>query len=309
MSELPIADLSSESQQVRMQACTAIADSVDAGNALGPAVDPVIKLLADANPGVVQMAKYILQTDAEKQSDGLTVAALRSALTSDLAQLRREAAALLAGYLARKEDGAAVAELLRNPDQAVRLGTLKALADGALPRAQTDDVIAALAKALEDSDINVRKEATWALYLFASDEGVSIEQALPPLEPLVDDPTTQGNAAIALSLGWHLTGQGARADALYARGNGAVQMGVSWGAADALLRRGDVAALKSMFAHEDTSVRRGLGAYLWHARQRRRDISVAGTAFTELMQQHADDAPMQARLYGVQQIIERGPDA
>jgi hypothetical protein len=292
-----------------MKACSAIADAVEQGTPLGDSLDPVIALLGDADANVVGMAQYILQTEAEKQPGGRTIPALRTSLTSDNEAIRRQAAFLLAGYLARQEDGGAVAELIRSSDVVTRLGTLKALADGALPRKQIDLVVAALAHVLTDENTAARKEATWVLYLLESDEKVSIDAALPALESLLDADATQANAAIALSLAWHMSNQGARADALYAKSNGNVQMGVAWGAANAHLERGDVAALKTMFSSEEFSIRRGLGAYLWHARSNRRDISVAGQAFTQLMDENADNPLMQARLFGVQQIIERGPDA
>jgi hypothetical protein len=253
------------------------------------------------------MATYILQTDAERDPNGRTLPALRTALSNDRGEIRRGAAFLLAGVLARQEDGIAVAALIESPDLLVRLATLNALANGAVPRAQTDAVVAALANVLDDADVNVRKEAIWALYLLGS-EGTALTPAIGGLSRALADAATQGNAAIAIAFVWHTTNEGARADALYDSPSGSVQMGAAWGAADAHLRRGDVAALKKMFVSENDSVRRGLGAFLHHARKQRRDLAAAGQAFTELEKEHPDDALLHSRIYGVTSIAEHGPN-
>jgi hypothetical protein len=306
MSELPISELSSGSEDARMKACTSIADAVDAGTPLGAAATPVIAALGDANANVHGLALYILQTDAERHPQGGTVEALRAALTESAIGVRRNAAFLLAGFLARQEDGSGVAALLTNPDPVVLAGVLKALADGAIPRAQTDAVVSALVPLLSNAEVNIRKEATWVLYLVGTD-GTAIDTAAPALEPLLDDAATQGNAAIAVSLAWHLADEGARADALYDRPSGSVQMGAAWGAADAALRRKDLAALKKLFSSENDNVRRGLGAYLNYAQKRKRDLSLAGRAFSDLEREHPDDALLHARLYGVVDLAKRGP--
>lgn len=307
MSELPITDLQSDSAQTRLAATSAIADAVERGTALDAAVESVIGLLADSDASVRGMATYILQTDAERDPKGRTLPALRTALSSDRAEIRRGAAFLLAGILARQEDGIGVAALIDSPDPILRLATLNALANGAVPRAQTDAVVAALAKVLDDADVNVRKEAIWVLYLLGS-EGTALTPAIDGLERALADAATQGNAAIAVALAWHAANEGARADALYESLTGSVQMGAAWGAADVHLRRGDVAALKKLFASENDSVRRGLGAFLHHARKQRRDLSAAGQAFTELEKEHPDDALLHARIYGVTSIAQRGPN-
>jgi HEAT repeat protein len=308
MNELPVADLASESAEVRNKACTAIADAVDAGPPRGEAADAVIAALGHADSGVRQMAQYILQTDAEGAGGAATVAKLRGALTSDVGGVRREAAFLLAGVVARQEKGAEVAALIGNTDSLVRLGTLKALADGARPRAGTEAVVAALANALADDDVNVRKEATWGLYMMGAD-GAELAGAVTALEGLLDNAATQGNAAIALSFALRMAKEDKRADALYESASGVVQMGAAWGAADVDLRRGDLAAIKTLFKSENDSVRRGLGAFLHHAKQRGKDISLAGQAFNELQSEHPDDALLHARIYGVVQLVEHGPNA
>jgi hypothetical protein len=306
MSALPVSDLAGPTVEARMKACTAIADAVDAGTPLGAAAEQVIAALADANTNVSGMAVYILQTEAERHPDGGTVEALRGAMTSDAVAIRRNAAFLLAGFLARREDGAGVAALLGNTDSVVLAGILKALADGAIPRAQTDAVVSALVPLLAHADLNVRKEATWVLYLLGTN-GTAIDAALPALEPMLDDAGTQGNAAIAFSLACHVANQNSRADALYEHASGPVQMGAAWGAADAALRHKDVAALKKLFSSANDNVRRGLGAFLYNAQQRRRDISLAGEAFSQLEREHPDDALLHARLYGVVDLAKRGP--
>ena len=309
MSDLPVGNLASVDAAVRYQAATAIADAVDAGTALEAAAAPMVAALGDADGRVVQMAIYVLQTDAEKYPQGSTLPALRNALASDVEPVRRNGAFLLAGFFARQEDGAAVAALIANPDTAVRLGTLKALADGALPRAQQEAVVGALATALSDDNVNVRKEAIWSLYLMGSMEDASLEAAVPALEKALEEPATQGNAAIAWSFALCMRGESARVDALYPSATGQVQMGLMWGAADVAVRNGDLATLKKMFSAEDNTVRRGLGAGLWHLRGNKRDISLAGQAYQELMDGSPDDALLHARLIGVQQIVERGPNA
>jgi len=280
---------------------TAIADACERGTPLDDP-DRMIALLADADRK--PMAEYILQTAAEHEPR--VVVALRAALADGSELVRRAAASLLVGTLARQEDGGAVAELLGHPDRMVRLGTLASLANGALPRQQTADVVAALTNALADADLAVRKEAIWALYLLGS-EGVAIVPALPALERALEDRGTQGNAAIALSLALHVANVPARATALAASESGAVQLGAAWGAADAYVRRGDLTALKAMFTDENVNIRRGLGGFLHHAKGLKRDISLAAQAFRELMTEHPDDALLHARLFGVQQIVERGP--
>jgi HEAT repeat protein len=284
---------------------SAIADACEGGTPL-EAPEQIIALLA--NPETKGMADFILQTAAEQEHDGRTVDALRSALTDPVEAVRRAAAAVLAGTLARREDGVAVAALIGHADPMVRLGTLNALANNALPREGTGEVVAALATALSDVDLAIRKEAIWALYLLGS-EGVAIDPAMPVLEHLLDDPETAGNAAIALSLAFHVANDATRAAALAATPNGVVQLGAAWGAADAALRRGDLAALEAMFASEDANLRRGLGGFLHHAKALKRDLSLAGQAFQSLMKAHPDDALLHARLLGVQEIIERGPGA
>jgi HEAT repeat protein len=306
MSDLPVKDLESSDAQTRINATSTIADAVERGTALDAAVETLIGLLADSDTRVRGMATYILQTDAERDPKGATLPALRTALSSEREEIRRGAAFLLAGCLARQEDGAAVAALIENPDRVVRLATLNALANGAVPRAQTGAVVTALANALTDEDVNVRKEVIWALYLIGSD-GTALTPAIAGLERALAEAATQGNAAIALALAWHTANEGSRADALYDSAAGAVQMGAAWGAADAHLRRGDVAALKKMFASENDSVRRGLGAFLHHARSQKRDLSLAGQAFTELEKEHPDDALLHARIYGVTSIAQHGP--
>jgi len=233
---------------------SAIADACEGGAPL-EAPAQIIALLA--NPETKGMADYILQTAAEQEHDGRTVDALRAALADPADAVRRAAAFVLAGTLARREDGVAVAALIGHADPMVRLGTLNALANHALPREGTGEVVAALAAALSDADVAIRKEATWALYLLGSD-GVAIDPAVPALERLLEDPATAGNAAIALSLAFHAANDATRAAALAAAPNGAVQLGAAWGAADAALRRGDLAALEAMFSEEDANVRRGL---------------------------------------------------
>ncbi|MBA3459174.1 MAG: hypothetical protein H0T46_04380 [Deltaproteobacteria bacterium] len=289
-----------------MKACTAIADAVDAGAPLGAAAEQVIAALGDENKDVSGMALYILQTEAERNPSGGTVDALRTAMTSDAVAVRRNAAFLLAGFLARLEDGAGVAALLADADPVVLAGVLKALADGAIPRARTDAVVAAVVPLLAHAELNVRKEATWVLYLLAT-AGTAIDAAVPALEGMLDDAATQGNAAIALSYALHTTNQGSRADASYERASGPIQMGTAWGAADAALRSEDLPALKKLFSSENDNVRRGLGGLLNYAQKRRRDISLAGTAFNELEREHPDDALLHARIYGVLDIVKRGP--
>lgn len=306
MSGLPTSDLASSTVEVRMKACTAIADAVDAGTPLGTAAEQVIAALADGDANVSGMARYILQTEAERHPAGGTVEALRAAMTSDVVAVRKNAAFLLAGFLARQEDGAGVAALLGHADPVVLAGVLKALADGAIPRAQTDAVVAALVPLLANPELYVRKEATWVLYLLGT-SGTAIDAAVSALEPLLDSAATQGNAAIALAFALHNANRDNRAEALYEHANGPVQMGAAWGAADAYLRRSDLAGLKKLFASENDNVRRGLGAFLHHAQQRRRDISLAGEAFSTLEREHPDDALLQARLYGVIDIVKRGP--
>ncbi|MBA3462806.1 MAG: hypothetical protein H0T46_22815 [Deltaproteobacteria bacterium] len=306
MSDLPINDLASESLQTRRGATEAIADSVDRGTPLDAAAEAVVARFADPDPGIRQLATYILQTDAERPSGGRTVAALRAALTSDVADERRGAAFVYAGCLARQEQGHAVAALIDNPDRMVRAGVLKALADGAVPRAQTDAVVTALVRALADNDVATRKEVIWAIYLLGS-EGAAIDAAVPQLEEAIGIAATQANAAIALSLAWHNANESDRADALYASASGNVQMGAAWGAADVYLKRDDLAALKRMFAHDNDNVRRGLGAFLHHARGQKRDLSLAGQAFSELERDHATDGLLHARLYAVADLAKRGP--
>lgn len=52
---------------------------------------------------------------------------------------------------------------------------------------------------LSHTEFNIRKEASWMLYLLGT-EGTAIDSALPALEPMLDDTATQGNAAIASHL-------------------------------------------------------------------------------------------------------------
>jgi HEAT repeat protein len=307
MSELQVQDLTNDSVQVRLTAAGAIADAVEKGTPVGDAVEAIIGLFADPDQRVRDLATYILQTDVDRDAADVTLPALHTAVSSERPEIRRGAAFLLAGCLARQENGAAIAALLEQPDHVVRLATLNALANGATPRAQTDLVVAALAKVLDDENVAVRKEAIWTLYLLGS-EGAALTPAVAGLERALTDAATQANAAIAIALAWHVANDGARADALYASPVGTVQMGAAWGAADALLRRGDLAALKTMFASDNDSVRRGLGAFLHHARKQRRDLSVAGQAFTELETEHADDALLHARIYGVTALAQHGPN-
>ena len=290
-----------------MQELSAIADAVERGTPLD-AVDNIIALLADPDQRVRQMATYILQTDAERDAKGQTLAALRAAVGSDTIEIRRGAAFLLAGVLARQEDGVAVAALIANADPDVRLAVLNALANGAIPRAGTDAVVAALANVLGDEQVAIRKEAIWTLYLLGS-EGAALTPAIAGLERALGDAATQGNAAIAIAFAWQMASDAARVTALFDHASGAVQMGAAWGAADAHVRRGELAALKAMFASDNDSVRRGLGAFLNHARKQGRDISLAGQAFGELEREHPDDALLHARIYGVRSIAEHGPNA
>ena len=266
-----------------------------------PAAEPMVALLGE--PAVSQLATFILQTDVERDPSGRGAAALRAALTSEV---RKAAATLLAGCLARREDGAAVAALIGNADPVVQLGAITGLANGAVPRAQQDAVVAALTAVLADAELAVRKEAIWALYLLGS-EGAALDAAVPALERAVEEQATQGNAAIALSLAWNASND-ARAHELAASVSGVVQLGAAWGAADVRLRRGDLAALKAMFADDNANVRRGLGAFLYDAKRRGRDISLAAQAFTELERDHPDDAMLHARIFAVREIVERGPD-
>jgi HEAT repeat protein len=308
MSNLPLKDLVSESAQTRLSATSAIADAIERGTPLDAALEPVIALLADSDQRVRGMASYILQADAERDPEGRTIPGMWAALSSERTEIRRGAAFLLAGCLARQEDGVAVAALIDNRDRVVRLATLNALANGALPRAQTDAVVKALANVLVDEDVDIRKEAIWALYLLGS-EGAALTPAIAGIKRALDDEATQGNAAIAISLAWHAGNDATRADALYDNPSGRIQMGAAWGAADAHLRRGDLATLKKMFASENDNVRRGLGAFLHHARKYGRDISLAGQVFDELEREHPDDALLHARMHGVRLIAERGPNA
>lgn len=307
MSELPYGDLASDSAQVRIAATSTIADAVEQGAALGESVDIVIRAFADPEPRVREMATYILQADVDRDANGTTLPALRKAIASEQHDIRRGAAWLLTACLARQEDGAAVAALIDQPDRVVMLAALNALGNGAVPRAQTDLVVAAIAKLLDDTDVAVRKEAIWTVYLLGS-EGGSLTPALPGLERALADAATQNNAAIGVALAWHIAGEGVRAEALFDHPIGTVQMGAAWGSADAHLRNSDVAALKKMFASENDSVRRGLGAFLHHARKQGRNLAVAGKAFSELESENPDDALLHARIYGVTQIAQHGPN-
>ena len=305
MSDLPIADLTSETAETRLAACSAIADAVERGTPLDTAVPAVVGLLADPDPRVKGLAEYILQTEAERAPAGPGLDGLRAALSHEVAAVRRAVGFLLAGFHARKEEGGVVATLLGHADPLVRAGALKAIADGAVPRRETDAVVAALVPLLGSEDVAVKKEAIWAAYLLGS-EGTSLAPALPALESALADAATQNNAAIAAALAWHQTNAGARADALYKHESGPVQMGAAWGAADAALQRKDLAAIKALFTDENDNLRRGLGAFLSHARKTKRDITLAGQAFSELEAAHAGDALMHARLYGVLQLAQRG---
>lgn len=130
MSELQVKDLESDSAQARLTAAGAIADAVERGTPLGDAVGAIIGLFADTDERVRGMATYILQTDVDRDAAGGTLPALRTAVSNDRAEIRRGAAFLLAGCLARQEDAAAIAALLEQPDPVVRLSTLGALASG-----------------------------------------------------------------------------------------------------------------------------------------------------------------------------------
>ncbi|MBL9013679.1 MAG: HEAT repeat domain-containing protein [Myxococcales bacterium] len=305
MSELPITDLSSDSVETRLAACAAIADAVERGVPLDLAVQPVVALLADPDPRVKNLVEYILQTDAERDPRGRGVDGLRWGLSHEVEAVRRAAGFLLAGFHARQEDGGVVATLLGHADPAVRAGALKAIADGAVPRRETDPVVAALVPLLEDETVAIRKEAIWAAYLLGS-EGTSLAPALPALEAALADPATQANAAIAASLAYHQGQATARADALYASESGPVQMGAAWGAADAALQRKDAGAIEALFTSDNDNLRRGLGAFLNHARKARRDVTLAGQVFGKLEAAHAGDALALARLYGVVDLAQRG---
>ncbi len=308
MADLPIADLASDSADVRLAACSKIADAVEQGTALDTGVEPIVPLLGDSDARVRDLVQYILQTEAERDPKGRGVDGLRWGLSSENDEVRRASGFLLAGFHARQEDGAIVATLLGHHDRLVRIGALKAIADGAVPRRETTEVVESLGPLLEDEELAVRKEAIWVAYLLGS-EGTSLSPVLPALEASLGPAATQANAAIAVSLAWHLAGAGGRADALYDSPSGPVQMGAAWGAADAALAKGDLAALKAMFTSENDSVRRGLGAFLHHARKTKRDVSLAGQAFSELEAANPDNALMQARLYAVVDLAQRGPGA
>lgn len=75
MSQLPVTDLADTNAEVRLKACNAIADAVDAGAPLGTAAKNVIAVLGDANSSVRGLALYILQTEAERHPSGGTVEA------------------------------------------------------------------------------------------------------------------------------------------------------------------------------------------------------------------------------------------
>ncbi len=252
------------------------------------------------------MATYILQADVDRDPSGRTLPALRSAVASDRDDVRRGAAFLLAGCLARREDGVGVASLIEHPDRGVALAALNAIVGGAVPRAHTDVVVRALIVVLDGEDVVLRKEAIWALYLLGS-EGTEITSAIAGLQRALGDATTQANAAVALALALLRTQDDERAIALWDHPSGAVQMGARWGAADAYLQRGDLAALKRQFASENDNVRRGLGGFLHHARKQRRDLALAGQAFSELETEHPADALLHARIYGVTDLAARGP--
>jgi HEAT repeat protein len=340
MSDLRIEELESDSAEVRRRACEGIADAFEAGAPIDAAIGPVAARLADHDREVRALAAFILATAAEREIDvssalpaiisalsdedsdirqncrhalgsriahATTRMLLLQALSDPRAAVRRTVAELLATDDAERDDGDAVAALLRNQDGTVRLGVSSALAEGALPRHGTHALIEALAAAVGDAEPSVRKEAIWALYLFAF-AGHDVDAALPALERALEDEATQGNAAIVVSLAWHASGQEARAAALRAHEKGTVQLGAAWGASDHHLKNGDVAALKAMFADEDVNVRRGLGGSLHHAKQCGRDMSLAAQVFRDLEREHPDDALLHARLYAVLSIVERGPE-
>jgi hypothetical protein len=331
MSDLPLDRLASPDAEIRRQACEAIADACEAGVPIDAALEPVAKLLSDADTGVRAMAIFVLAMATERGLDVpapalvgalgdedddirhnarhaitqmLDKAATRMALLQGLAderpRVRQTAAQVLATRCAGDGDSAQLAALVRHADQQARMGAVNALAEGALPAGPAVEVVAALADAIGDGDTRIKKDAIWALYLFAS-EGKDIQPAVAALEGALADPTLQGNAAIALAA------TGRFADALIARPEGPVQLGAGWGAGDYAMRQNDAPALKKLFTHENVNVRRGLGGSLHHAKEHGRDISLAGNVFKELLAEHADDNVMQAQLYGVVQIVDRGP--
>ncbi len=89
MSDFPVHELASESPEVRRNAANAIADAVDRGTPLDvAAAEAMIPFLGNADAETRQLARYILQTDAERDPQGRTWPALRGALTSEAAEVR-----------------------------------------------------------------------------------------------------------------------------------------------------------------------------------------------------------------------------
>ena len=213
---------------------------------------------------------------------------------------------------ARREDGVAVAALIGDADPAVAPGAITGLANGAPPRAHQDVVVAALTAVLADAELRGPQGGDLGRCTSSIRRRRARRGPGPQLRPARSpEPATQRNARDRAVARVERVERRPRARASpRTRAEAPCGYGAAWGRRRCPASPAAISpAIKAMFADDNPNVLRGLGAFLYDAKRRGRDISLAGQAFAELERDHPDDAMLHARIFAVREIVERGPDA
>ncbi|MFT5683276.1 MAG: hypothetical protein ACI8RZ_004207 [Myxococcota bacterium] len=221
--------------------------------------------------------------------DGIDVSVLMSVLDPLLQEASSSGVADHVAWLVIRTEPSRTAELLAHPDDAVRLGTLTALAEfcdaGEPPQAAHEplwaclahpvveirlkavgvfvamaraglplsDSVSVLGAALSDAAPDVRHEAVQAL-LWMARSGQNLEAA--GIGAVLASGGVRLRKAAAMAWGWHLLSHGTAEDAaaLLVSPDRHVRFGGAWGMTERHLSRHDAGALLDLLVHPDQMI-------------------------------------------------------
>ena len=198
---------------------------------------------------------------------------------------------------------AGVGECLGNEVSRVRIRAATTLIEVAELGYGTEAALPALASALVDTDLQVRKECIWALYC-AARNGTDLGDALASLEQCLEDKdgSVRGNSAIGV--GRHYLNVGREVDALALLEK--ETFGAAWAFADHCCMTGDKEPLKRIvrtlqpgFGARDQGIRRGIATAIHNAADKKPDGSRAVQAVQEVLSELPDEPIAQSAVGGI----------
>ncbi len=313
--------------------CTATKSDVSA------VIPALVEALADKEAGANASGALACSVTFEASREA-SCSSLEEALEHESPDVVLKASALLGGHYGGLREWDRVQALVQDPKEWVRFGALvgvvRAAKIGEAPpksllecvgsclgdegaririRAattlievaelgyETEAALPALAAALVDGELQLRKESIWALYC-AARNGTDLGDALAPLEQCLVDPdsSVRGNAAIGV--GRHYLNAGRLVDALALLEK--ETFGAAWAFADHCCMTGDKEPLKRIvrtlqpgFGARDQGIRRGIATAIHNAADKKPDGSRAVQAVQEVLSELPDEPIAQSAVGGI----------